>query len=326
MNNLISIIIPTFNNEKQIKTCIDSVLKQTYELLEIIIINDGSTDNTLDILQKYDDKRIIIYTTKNGGVSKARNIGLEKANGDYIGFVDADDRIDYEMFEHLMNNLIKFNADISHCGFQLEMPQRTIHFHATGKILLQNKIEGLEGLLTSLYFEPSTWNKLYKRNIIRDIRFDESISINEDLLFNFEAFQRSNKTVFEDKTFYHYQHNPKSAARSGFNTNKLIDQLTVAHKIKASKYPSELSKIINRYYIQKNINVFKILKNKGMTKTKCMKLVTDNLKYSSSKGLSLRLIIIKYCIKYFPSIFYKIFQIYNQYIGKIQKWYIPEYE
>ena len=107
MNNLISIIIPTFNNEKQIKTCIDSVLKQTYELLEIIIINDGSTDNTLDILQKYDDKRIIIYTTKNGGVSKARNIGLEKANGDYIGFVDADDRIDYEMFENIINRYIR---------------------------------------------------------------------------------------------------------------------------------------------------------------------------------------------------------------------------
>lgn len=326
MNNLISIIIPTFNNEEQIKTCIDSVLKQTYEFLEIIIINDGSTDNTLDILQKYDDKRITIYTTKNGGVSKARNMGLEKAKGDYIGFVDADDRIDYEMFEHLINNLIKFNADISHCGFQLEMPQRTIHFHATEKILLQNKIEGLEGLLTSSYFEPSTCNKLYKRNIVKDIRFDEAISINEDLLFNFEAFHKSNSTVFEDKTFYHYQHNPKSAARSSFNINKLFDQLTVAKKIKASKYSSELSEIINRFYVQKNINVFKILKKKGMTKTKYMKLVTNNLKYSSSIGLSLRLRIIKYCIKYFPSIFYKIFQVYHRFIGKTKKWYIPEYE
>lgn len=112
----ISIIVPVYNEEKRIKKCIDSLINQTYSNIEILIINDGSTDNTLNILNEYDDSRIIVTTIKNIGRGGARNIGIKKSSGKYLMFVDSDDYVDENIVKKLYNNLINENSDISICN------------------------------------------------------------------------------------------------------------------------------------------------------------------------------------------------------------------
>ena len=117
MNDLISIIIPIYNTEKYLKRCLDSVINKSYENLEIILINDGSTDASEEICKDYleKDKRIKYFKKANGGLSSARNYGIKKSTGKYIGFVDSDDVISYDMFLTLYNNLVETSSDMSIC-------------------------------------------------------------------------------------------------------------------------------------------------------------------------------------------------------------------
>ena len=116
----ITIVVPIYNAEKYLERCIKSILDQTYENLEIILVNDGSTDKSLEICEKFkaEDNRIIIINKENGGVSSARNKGIDAATGKFIIFIDADDYIEKEMFEVLEEDLFKNNVDISMCGFR----------------------------------------------------------------------------------------------------------------------------------------------------------------------------------------------------------------
>ena len=137
-NFVVSIIIPAYNIENYIEKTLDSVLDQTYDSLEIIVVNDGSKDNTAAIIDSYaqKDNRIKVIHKENGGVTSARLAGIAAATGDYIGFVDGDDYIEPNMFELLVNNAINYNADISHCGYQMVFPNRTDYYYSTGKQLL----------------------------------------------------------------------------------------------------------------------------------------------------------------------------------------------
>lgn len=121
-NELISVIVPIYNTSKYLSKCIDSIINQTYKNLEIILVNDGSTDNSLDICNKYKliDSRIIIINKDNGGLSSAKNIGLDNHKGRYIAFIDSDDYVDNNFIGELYNNLISTNSDISLCNYYLK--------------------------------------------------------------------------------------------------------------------------------------------------------------------------------------------------------------
>ena len=229
----ISIIVPAYNIESYIEKTVKSICAQSYENLEIIIINDGSKDNTgkvLDELSKTDD-RIKVIHKENGGVTSARLKGIESATGDWIGFVDGDDFIDEDMYERLIANAIKYDADISHCGYKMVFPSRIDYYYNTGKIVEQDNDAGLKDLLEGNFIEPGLWNKLYRRSLLNsflnDKGMDTSIKINEDLLMNFYLFQLSQKSVFEDFCPYHYMLRKGSAATSKLNENKLSDPLKV---------------------------------------------------------------------------------------------------
>ena len=149
MGGLLSIIIPAYNIESYIGRCLDSLLNQTYEDLEIIVVDDGSTDNTLSIIKEYcnKDDRITVIHKENEGVSVARLTGMKKAKGEYVGFVDGDDIVEQDMFEFLMNNAKKYNADISHCGYVMDFPDgHSDYYYNTGKIIVQNNQRGLKDL------------------------------------------------------------------------------------------------------------------------------------------------------------------------------------
>lgn len=128
---LISVIVPAYNIENYIENCLESIIRQTYKNLEIIVIDDGSTDNTGKIIDNFSnfDKRIKVIHKKNEGVSKARLLGVEESKGEYIGFVDGDDQIEKYMYEHLLNNALKYRADISHCGYQMNFPDGHVDYY-----------------------------------------------------------------------------------------------------------------------------------------------------------------------------------------------------
>lgn len=153
LNNIkISLIVPCYNIRKYLPRCIESILAQTYKNLEIILISDGSTDGTDEVIREYakKDSRIIPIFKQNSGVSDTRNRGLDIATGDYIGFVDGDDYIEPEMYETLLKNAIENNADISHCGYQMVFPSRVDYYYNTEKRLFRIIRKGLEILLLEI--------------------------------------------------------------------------------------------------------------------------------------------------------------------------------
>lgn len=256
MNVLLSVIIPVYNLEKYIDKCLDSLLVQTYSNLEIIVVNDGSTDKSLSILNEYKkkDSRIQIIDKQNEGVSKARLDGMKRATGQYIGFVDGDDIVEEDMFELLMNNAIKYNADISHCGYSMDFPNgHSDKYYGTDRIVIQNNKEGLKDLLEGKFIEPGLWNKIYKKSLIEDFienkDMDYSIKNLEDLLVNYFLFKQSNLSIYEDKCKYHYTIRKGSAATKK-SRNKYEDPLKVIKRIMhLEKKYSDVYKIIYKRYI-----------------------------------------------------------------------------
>lgn len=229
----ISIIIPVYNIAQYLPRCLDSIINQTYKNLEIIIVDDGSVDNSKEIITEYEkkDSRIVSIFKENSGVSDTRNMGIEVSTGDYIGFVDGDDYIEPDMFELLINNALKYNADISHCGYKMVFPSRVDYYYNTGKVIIQDKNKGILDLLQGTLIEPGIWNKLYKRSVVGKVRMPSGIRINEDFLFNIMVFANAEKSVFEDKPMYHYILRKNSAATSAISEHKLFDGETVRERI-----------------------------------------------------------------------------------------------
>lgn len=262
MDTKISLIIPAYNIQDYIVACLDSVVRQTHKNLEIIVIDDGSVDNTPAILDEYarKDNRIRIIHKANGGVTSARLLGVAEASGDYIGFVDGDDYVEPEMFQHLLENAEKYDADISHCGYQMVFPSHTDLYYGTGCLIQQDKQTGLKDLLTGDFIEPGLWNKLFRKtlfqNLLCNTLMDTSIRINEDLLMNFYLFRESRQSVFEDICSYHYVVRKGSAATSKGSIDKLLDPIKVTSiLLRETKENTELNNLCQIRLVRQLINL-----------------------------------------------------------------------
>ena len=212
----ISVIVAAYNVSEWIEECLDSIINQTYKDLEIIVIDDGSTDTTGNIIDRYaaTDSRIVTVHQKNAGLVAVREHGIKLANGKYAAFVDGDDALEPDMYERLMMNLLNYDADISHCGVAFCWPDGKVDQHyGTGKLIVQNNFEGQKDLLEGKQVEPGLWNKLYKTEILKNSCLDTSVLNNEDLLRNFIVFQRAKKSVFEDFCGYRYRQRPGSMSK-----------------------------------------------------------------------------------------------------------------
>lgn len=208
MKELISIIVPVHNSSKYLKECIESILNQTYKNIEIIVIENGSTDNSLGILNKYKDK-IKIEILKEKGLSKARNKGIELSTGSYLAFVDSDDIINSTFIEDLVKNLEDNNSDMSICNYE------EIHEYSNKKILREcypkeniNKEEIINNLDK---FNYAIWNKLYKKEIITEnnIEFPNDLKY-EDIPFILSYLTKCSKISKIKKTLYIYNIHKKS--------------------------------------------------------------------------------------------------------------------
>ena len=263
MEALISVIIPAYNAAPYLKNCLDSVLSQTYRRLEIVLVDDGSTDETLEIADSYQDRfpdRIKVIHTENRGVTSARFTGVRAASGEWIGFVDADDEIEPDMYERLLSNALKYNADISHCGHQtiVNNGARVHYFYNTGRFAVQDRKTGMKDLLEGV-FEPSLWNKLMKRELLLEIiaesAIDLSIKFNEDYLMNYYLFSRAKSTVYEDFCGYHYLARSDSATRKSFQVEKSLDPVRVNKLILDDVIP-ELKAVAWHNYLRCCLNAY----------------------------------------------------------------------
>lgn len=226
IKDLVSVIVPVYNVENYLAKCITSLCKQTYSNLEILFINDGSTDNSFSILEnaKQKDDRIKIFTQNNGGLSAARNRGIDEAIGEYICFVDSDDWVSEEYLTCMLNAIKKYDADIAICNIQ--------YIFDTGKIKKRtpsivnekcvDKMEALRDLFNSNGFRFHAVNKLFRHELFNtDIRFPIG-KIYEDMATIYKLFGNSDKIAYVPKIGYYYlQNRSGSILTSSFNDNRL---------------------------------------------------------------------------------------------------------
>lgn len=242
--DMISVVVPVYNNGPWLPRCLDSLLAQTYENLEIIVVNDGSRDDTKEVLDSYAARysRIKAIHKENGGVTSARLRGVAEARGQWIGFVDGDDEIEPDMYARLLHNAHAHGADISHCGHQVLFPDgRIAYVHNSGILRKQDRLTGLRDLLDGGLIESSLWTKLYRRELFRGLadKMDFAIKNNEDLLMNYHLFSQAKEAVFEDFCPYHYILRIGSASYRVLNEHSLFDPVKVRQYILESA-PEEL--------------------------------------------------------------------------------------
>ena len=230
MRNLISVIVPVYNVEAYLRKALDSIIKQTYDNLEILIIFCDSNDGSRDICDEYarKDSRIIIVGPVKKGVGNARNIGLDVCTGDYIAFVDSDDWIEPELFERLLQAMEEGGSEIAICGFR--------HIDESGRVLrsikppkstvgAQETLEVYFGRSGIIY--PSVWAKMYKSQLFKNIRFPDYIT-SEDKAIMHRLLGMSTKNVMIEDCLYNYLIRPGSLDRSPVTVEHINATITIA--------------------------------------------------------------------------------------------------
>ena len=203
---MLSIIVPVYNAEKFLYRCIESILAQTYTDFELLLVNDGSIDCSLEICEQYikQDKRVKIFTQKNCGVSVARNTGIENATGEFVTFVDADDWIEPQMYEKMMKRFSEeMSVDIVIGGFVRQKSDRIIPVLKKKEETIYTTKNALQELLVGKIFRGELCDKIYRKSLLDNIRLDSAIAVAEDLLFNWLVFQKARSILYYPIWAYH---------------------------------------------------------------------------------------------------------------------------
>ncbi|WP_192812602.1 glycosyltransferase family 2 protein [Paenisporosarcina sp. TG-14] len=259
-NLIVSIIIPIYNVEKYICKCVDSIINQTYTDLEVILVDDGSPDNCPEICDEYEkkDKRIRVVHKENGGLSDARNVGLNIARGEYIVFFDGDDYAEINMIEKALKIAKTSDSDIVQWGFYVdfvdgndELYKSEIHSqpHALYDKEQFKHIKINQNFIGDLGY---AWNKLYKTKLLKenDLNFTKGLSLVEDIVFNSPALALSNRIAFLEEPLLHYMQRPRVTLGTKFYENyyelksqasNAVKELLLEWKVKDSKIESIIS-------------------------------------------------------------------------------------
>lgn len=318
MNPVISVIVPTYNSEKTIERCLLSILKQTYENLEVIVVNDGSSDSTETICEKMAscDSRLKVITIKNSGVSHARNVGIDNATGAFLTFVDSDDYIDSEMYNTLIN-MFDDEIDIVHCSYKNvdELGNVLSVVGAKEKIIKMNHDTGLECMLEGRYFIGGMCNKLYRSYLFKNIRLDESIKHNEDILANYFLFKKANNTVYIDSPFYNYVACDDSSTHAA---NSLVSCRQIYEVSKTMMIESEGEPYFEKAklrYLSNLLGLYGVYRtsSKKVEKSKCDKIYAEIKSYKEDgyyQGRKDKILIFMY--RYMPSLYSAIYKVYDK--------------
>ena len=310
MNEIIklSVIIPAYNVEKWIGRCLDSVLNQTFQDIEIIVIDDGSIDKTGEILDEYSLRydQINVIHQKNQGLINVRETGIKLAKGEFIGFIDGDDCVNSVMYQKLIKNAEKYEADISQCGMlYCFYDGRKKPMYGTEDIHIYDNFEGQKELLEGRKIEPSLCNKIYKKEILINSCLDKSILNNEDLLRNFVLFKRAKRSVLEDFCGYEYWRREDSMSNNSrqiFIWNNIIKARKLilnnaAEDIKIYARKSYLTAVIGGY---NSVMTLKETESRHFQK-KCRAVLKKNKKYLHK--LEKKAYVMSVFILYLPNIY-----------------------
>ncbi|WP_416150485.1 glycosyltransferase [Salipaludibacillus sp. HK11] len=291
--SMISVIVPIYNVENYLSNCIDSILKQSYKNIEIILVNDGSTDSSGEICNEYVNKykRIKVLNKNNGGVSSARNVGIKSARGDYISFIDPDDTIEPDMYTTLLETSLTYKADIVVCPIKtINVPTNKSSISTVWKevncLIGKSEIEKqlipsiLEGKTFSLV---SCVNKLYKKSILdrHEITFDENKTHGEDAKFNFSLVTVIDSLVFIKKPLYNYFKHERDSLTQIFNENlyeSILDNKSTLFKI-CNKYNyQQYEKNIRHHFTTVTLTYLNEIIGTNIDKKKKVNLITRVLK------------------------------------------------
>lgn len=300
----LSIIVPVYKVEKFLIKCIDSILSQTYENFELILIDDGSPDNCHKICDEYaeKDKRVIVIHQKNLGVSAARNAGMDIAKGEYIGFIDSDDYIVPEMYEMMINRMEKNHCDLVICGYDYVDEQGNVNRAFEIKedeVLSQREVMYKQyDILPTIRF--GIWNKLFKRELIQNLRFPVGVHSAEDGVFLCEYLKKIKSALFIHQPYYKNCERIGSATRGGLDEYELINALKIhkqmaidVKKVYPDVYPHAFS-----FYIDICLRYYSLVKDDKMLSLKVRKIVKKekmNVLFCNDMSLKAR---ISYLLRY----------------------------
>lgn len=290
---LISVIVPIYNMENYLKRCVDTIINQSYSNLEIILVDDGSKDASPKICDEYlkVDNRIKVYHKKNGGLSDAKNFGLKRATGKYVGFVDADDWIDEDMYSNMYSELKATNSNIVICGRYIEYEDgKTEKWYNKNKLIM-NKEQSLIYLNSFYNFDMASWDKLYEKRIFENIEFPYGKKC-EDAYTTYLLFDKADKITYIPKCFYHYFQRKGSISRNDKINMDYIYAAEEQMEFLMKKYP-HLKPIAETNYvfavksifqvsIERNIKLTKEFNIKKKRMRKYYKSILNN-KYISQK-------------------------------------------
>lgn len=321
MEKLISVIIPVYNVEKYLEKCIQSVINQTYKNLEIILVNDGSTDNSLNICKKFSniDNRIVLFNKENGGLSSARNFGIDNASGEYISFLDSDDFISENMYEILVDNLEKFNGDISiieSCDvyennyfIEKQINEKEVIIYSKQEAMIK-------------YFEGNfipAWGKLYKKRLFNNIRFPLGI-LNEDEAIMIKIFDSCDKNIIYQniKLYFYLKRESGSITSTKKNIKNNVDWINNAYENLIyinNNYPNLTSNAKARYYTSILAMMIRLIELDSLEFNDEKKRYRELLKGNRKEILKNKYINLKFKIKCYIIIFnikfYKFIRKFN---------------
>lgn len=241
MGDKISVIVPIYNVEQYLRKCIDSIINQTYKNLEIILVDDGSTDASGEICNKYEqqDERIRVIHKKNGGAADARNKGLEVMTGKFVSFVDSDDWIEYNFYENMIEQAIKYNADIvvSNYNYVSDNGDIICRYEKNDKVRY-NTEEAMNEMIHDGFIQAVIWNKLYLKSCIKDIRFKVG-KICEDEFFTYKIIANAKEVVYNSKPLYFYRKR-EGSVMDKYKLNRLdgVDAIYERLQFIKNKFPS----------------------------------------------------------------------------------------
>ena len=321
----ISVIIPVYNSQEYLADCINSILNQTYENIELLCVDDGSTDKSYIILKELakTDKRIKIISQDNSGVSVARNTGIEQATGDWITFVDSDDTLNPDMYFNLIEKAIEYNADIVHCGYRKKYPDGSYKdIGGTKRLLVQGPDEACNCLFNGYFFTGGVWNKIYRKSIVNSIKFDSRFQINEDVLFNLMTFINCETIVFYDLPLYEYYDRVGSACNTTKRVKKAADCSGVARLMTEYCKNRECYYSALRHLYRCLINESRqLVLSNDLHEVKSLKIEIENIE-KKLENVSLKYKFNNYFMFSFPRIYKLIYNIYDKY--RVPNWEIRE--
>lgn len=320
VNGLISIVVPIYNTEEYLRKCINSIINQTFKNIEVVLVNDGSTDSCGKICEEYAarDNRIKVIHKENAGVSAARNSGIEICTGEYIGFVDSDDWIEKDMFEILYDTVNRNNSDISICNIyddkRIDIEPYEVYTYDKDNFCIE--------MFTGNSFEGYLCNKLFKAELFEFVRLDEEIGIIEDLLLIYNILKSRNtiSATYITKGLYHYIERENSALNGKFSKVSFsrLKAFEYLYNDSLKTYPT-LSEYIFGRYIEENIyEAMRYIRSNCDEKSYLVQIrnnIAENYKkIKSSKYLNFKqkicIFLIKVNLRLFCST-YKVVNIFN---------------